>query len=157
MPKNAFRASNRTKSKALEKVGLVVGISSGLASMASLATDLFKGNDKEKYEKELAALKEEQSRRDAELEKKIQDQIDKISDKDKELERMNELIRISQEENETKRKEMLAQFENQKNEQLQALKQEYENIMRQNKEEEQQRLGSGPVAFVCFTASSRRG
>ena len=146
---NAIRAAG-TATRALETAGHIGLISNGIASLANLATSLFKGNDKEKYEKEIAALKEEQSRRDAELEKKIQDQIDKISDKDKELERMNELIRISQEENETKRKEMLAQFENQKNEQLQAQKQEYENIMRQNKEEEQQRLGPGPVLFVCF-------
>ena len=131
-------------------MGDLGAITTGLATLAKLTTNLFKGSDKEKYEKELAQLKEEQSRRDAELEKKIQDQIDKISDKDKELERMNELIRISQEENETKRKELLAQFENQKNEQLQAQKQEYENIMRENKQEEQQRLGPGPVIFVSF-------
>ena len=139
---------NNAASRTLETMGSIGAITTGLASLANLATNLFKGRDKEKYEKELAKLKEEQSRRNAELNWKIQDQIDKICDKDKELERMNELIRISQEENETKRKEMLAQFENQKNEQLQAQKQEYENIMRQNKEEEQQRLGSG--SFVSF-------
>ena len=140
-----------TASKTLDTMGHIGSITTGLASLANLATNLFKGNDKEKYEKEIANLKEEQSRRDAELEKKIQDQIDSISDKEKELERMNELIRIGQEENELKRKEMLAQFENKKNEQLQAQKQEYENLMQQNKEEERQRLGRVSVFVQAKT------
>merc|ERR1712193_227531 len=98
------------------------------------------GSDRERYEKEIAALKKDQLERDDKFEKKLQSHIDKINDKDKEIDKMKDLIKISQEKNELKRKEMLSKFEDQKNEQLKAQKIEYEKLMEQNKREEQQRL-----------------
>ena len=101
---------------------------------------LNRNNKKKEYEEELATMREEQSRREIEAERKRDEFVVLMNDKDAEVDKLKQLMKVSKEENELKRKEMMDQIEQAKNDQLEAQKKQFDEQVKQREEQEQQRV-----------------